>query len=410
MDLFFSAETIADVLSVSKRNVISWVNNGKLVPELNPDKYQKPYTRKQLEVFHEFNQMFNSTWDEQISIKPIRDYSLIELFAGGGGLALGLEKAGFKSLMLNELEKAPCDTLKTNRPHWNVIHEDICNIDFTKFKDNVDLLTGGFPCQPFSYAGKKLGLYDIRGTLVFQMLRAIQEIRPKVFLIENVKGLESDNGGKTLLIIIEFIKELGYSIIEKHVYKTMMYKVPQKRERFILIGVRNELADKAKFERPSYFKKIVTVRDALKKGILYDSNVPDSPGQKYPVRKEEIMSCVPEGGYWRDLPLELQMEYMKGSFYLGGGKTGMARRLSWDKPSLTLTCAPAQKQTERCHPSENRPLTTREYARIQTFPDDWIFKGTMTQIYKQIGNAVPVNFAIAIGKSIVKLLNDLEKR
>ena len=104
MDLFFSAETIADVLSVSKRNVSSWANNGKLIPELDPDKYQKPYTRKQLEVFSEFNQMFNSKWDEHTSIEPIRDYSLIELFAGGGGLALGLEKAGFKSVMLNELE------------------------------------------------------------------------------------------------------------------------------------------------------------------------------------------------------------------------------------------------------------------------------------------------------------------
>ena len=113
------------------------------------------------------------------------------------------------------------------------------------------------------------------------------------------------------------------------------------------------------------------------------------------------MSYVPEGGYWRDLPLELQIEYMKGSFHLGGGKTGMARRLSWDEPSLTLTCAPAQKQTERCHPSENRPLTTKEYARIQTFPDNWRFQGSSTQIYKQIGNAVPVNLAFHIAKKIM---------
>lgn len=408
MDLFFSAETIADVLSVSKRNVSSWANNGKLIPELDPDKYQKPYTRKQLEAFPEFNQMFNSKWDEHESIEPIKDYNLIELFAGGGGLALGLEKAGFKSVMLNELEKAPCETLKANRPHWNVVQGDISNINFNEFEGKVDLLTGGFPCQPFSYAGKKLGLDDIRGTLVFEMIRAIREVKPKVFLAENVKGLESDNDGKTLSTIIDFIEESGYTVVEKNVYKTMMYKVPQKRERLILIGIRNDLANKVIFKRPPYFNRVVTVRDALRKGILYDSNVPDAPGQKYPARKEEIMSFVPEGGYWRDLPIELQMEYMKGSFHLGGGKTGMARRLSWDEPSLTLTCAPAQKQTERCHPSENRPLTTREYARIQTFPDDWIFKGTTTQIYKQIGNAVPVNFAKAIGKSIVKLLNELE--
>lgn len=117
------------------------------------------------------------------------------------------------------------------------------------------------------------------------------------------------------------------------------------------------------------------------------------------------MSMIPPGGYWRELPLEIQQEYMKGSFHLSGGKTGMARRISWDEPCLTLTCAPAQKQTERCHPDETRPFTVREYARIQTFPDDWIFEGSMTSQYKQIGNAVPVNLAEEIGKSLVKTLN-----
>lgn len=128
-------------------------------------------------------------------------------------------------------------------------------------------------------------------------------------------------------------------------------------------------------------------------------------GQAYPKRKREIMSMIPPGGYWRELPLEIQKEYMKGSFHLSGGKTGMARRISWDEPCLTLTCAPAQKQTERCHPDKTRPFTVREYARIQTFPDDWIFEGSMTSQYKQIGNAVPVNLAEEIGKSLVKTLN-----
>ena len=118
---------------------------------------------------------------------------------------------------------------------------------------------------------------------------------------------------------------------------------------------------------------------------------------------------LPAGGYWRDLPDEIQREYMKGSYFLGGGKTGVARRLSWDEPSLTLTCAPAQKQTERCHPEETRPLTVREYARIQTFPDTWQFSGSQTSQYKQIGNAVPVNLGHAIGLSLVKLLNEIEK-
>lgn len=407
-DEHFSAETIADALSVSKRNIESWAKNGKLIPSLDPNVHKKPYTKEQLIQFPQFQSMFNSSWDEQEKITPNRNLSLVELFAGAGGLALGLEKAGFKSVLLNEKDKFACQTLRFNRPEWNVVEDDISNVDFTHLQGKVDLLTGGFPCQPFSYAGKQLGFEDIRGTLVFEMARAIKEIQPKVFLAENVKGLAENDNGKTLETIISILEEIGYEIVEKDIYKALFYKTPQKRERLIIIGVRKDLVGQATFEKPSPYHRILNLRDAFKAGELYEDDVPESIGQKYPQRKAEIMSHVPEGGYWRDLPLELQIEYMKGSFHLGGGKTGMARRLSWDEPSLTLTCAPAQKQTERCHPSEDRPLTTREYARIQTFPDNWIFQGSSTQIYKQIGNAVPVNLAFAIGKSLVKMLNKMD--
>ena len=404
-DDYFSAAIVADALSVSKRNIDAWVKNGKLVPELDPNIHEKPYSRAQLEAFEQFSAMFNSRWDEDMAIEPSRDYTLVELFAGAGGLALGLEQAGFKSILLNEKDKYACDTLRTNRPDWNVVEDDIANVDFTHLKDKVDLLTGGFPCQPFSYAGKSLGFEDLRGTLVFEMARAIKEIQPKVFLAENVKGLKENDKGRTLSTIIKVLEDLGYKIIENDVYKALFYKVPQKRERLIIIGVRADLYDKLTFKKPSVYHQVLTVKDALKAGELYDNDVPESSGQKYPKRKAEIMSFVPEGGYWRDLPIELQKEYMMKSFYLGGGKTGMARRLAWNEPSLTLVCTPAQKQTERCHPSDSRPLTTREYARIQTFPDNWDFSGSDSQVYKQIGNAVPVNLALAIGKALVRMLN-----
>lgn len=406
-DAHFSAETVADVLSISKKNVESWAKNGKLVPALDPKTHDKPYNKEQLIVFPQFANMFNSTWDDDMAVMPKRAYTLVELFAGAGGLALGLEQAGFKSVLLNEKDKYACQTLRANRPDWNVIEEDITNVDFSHLKDQVDLLTGGFPCQPFSYAGKQLGFEDLRGTLVFEMARAIKEIQPKVFLAENVKGLTENDGGRTLKTIIHVLEELGYTIVEQDVYKAIFYKVPQKRERLIIIGVRNDLAAEAKFVKPSPYYRLLTVKDALQAGELFDSAVPESVGQAYPKRKAEIMAHVPEGGYWRDLPIDLQKEYMLGSFYLGGGKTGMARRLSWNEPSLTLTCAPAQKQTERCHPSEHRPLTTREYARIQTFPDNWQFEGSASQVYKQIGNAVPVNLALAVGKALVRMLNSL---
>lgn len=402
----FSAQIVADVLSVSKRNVETWAKNGKLVPALDPSIHKKPYTREQLEVFEQFAAIFHSNWDKEIAVTPKRDYSLVELFAGAGGLALGLEQAGFQSVLLNEKDKYACATLRKNRPQWNVLEDDIQNVDFTSLKGQVDLLTGGFPCQAFSSAGKKLGFEDLRGTLVFEMARAIKEIQPKVFLAENVKGLVENDSGRTLDTIIRVIEDLGYKILEKDIYKAIFYKVPQKRERLIIVGVRADLYEKMTFKKPSPYHRVLTVKDALKAGEVYKTDVPKSTGQSYTKRKAEIMSFVPEGGYWRDLPIDLQKEYMMKSFFLGGGKTGMARRLSWDEPSLTLVCTPAQKQTERCHPSESRPLTTREYARIQTFPDDWSFEGSDGQIYKQIGNAVPVNLALSIGKALVKMLND----
>lgn len=336
-----------------------------------------------------------------------KKYTSIELFAGAGGLALGMEKAGFKHLLLNEFDKHAVATLKKNRPSWNVIHDDIANLDFKPFHNKVDLLTGGFPCQAFSYAGKRMGFEDIRGTLFFEFARALQETNAPVFLGENVRGLLSHDKGKTLATMLDVLDELGYHVFKPEILKAVHYRVPQKRERLILVGVKKEFVSSVAYSYPKPYKKIYTLRDALKAGELFDTDVPKSHGQLYPLRKKEILDMVPPGGCWRELPVEIQKEYMQKSFYLGGGKTGMARRISWDEPSLTLTCSPAQKQTERCHPDETRPFTVREYARIQTFPDDWIFEGSQTHQYKQIGNAVPVNLAEEVGISIKKLLDSI---
>ena len=164
----FSAETIADVLSVSKRNIESWAKNGKLVPILDPATHKKPYKKEQLIQFPEFSAMFNSSWQEQEKTTPIREFSLVELFAGAGGLALGLEKANFNHLFLNEKDSTCCTTLSSNRPSWKVIHEDIHKINFSPYINQVHLVTGGFPCQAFSHSGKRLGFEDTRGTLFFE--------------------------------------------------------------------------------------------------------------------------------------------------------------------------------------------------------------------------------------------------
>ncbi len=395
-------------MGVSKATLQSWETNGIFVPHTS-DSGSKYFFMDEIKHIPEIRDMLDSRWEDEMQTVPNRDFYSIELFAGGGGLALGLERAGFKHVLLNEFDHNACETLRTNRPEWNVVEGDVCNIDFTRWSNKVDFISGGFPCQAFSYAGKGGGFNDTRGTLFFQMARAIKEVRPKVFLGENVRGLEAHDNGRTLKVIKNTIAELGYTLIEPRVLKAIRYRVPQKRERLILIGIRNDYANKVKFEWPSPFHRIMTLRDAFFAGDLYPVNVPEAPYQKYPEKKRRVLSLVPEGGDWRDLPIEIQKEYMGASFYLGGGKTGMARRLSLDEPSLTLTCAPAQKQTERCHPTETRPLTIREYARIQTFPDEWLFSGNLTAQYKQIGNAVPVNLAWAIGRSIIRLFNQIDE-
>ncbi len=405
---YYSIAQVADILSVSKETLRRWDSNGTLVPQRHPDNNYRVYHRSQIKHFEQAQLLFNSNWAEEITTKPVRDYKLVELFAGAGGLALGMEKAGFKSVLLNEFDKHACNTLRENRPQWNVVEGDVAGVDFTEYRDQVDVLSGGFPCQAFSYAGKKLGFEDTRGTLFFEFARAVKEINPKVIIAENVRGLLKHENGKTLEAISSVIDEIGYELVDPRVLKAVFYQVPQKRERLFLVGIRKDLAPFVKFSWPSPYTRIMTMRDALKEGDLFDCDVPDSVGQNYPERKAEILSKVPQGGYWRDLPDDLQREYMKKSYFLGGGKTGMARRLSWDEPSLTLTCSPAQKQTERCHPEETRPLTVREYARIQTFPDTWNFSGPLTAQYKQIGNAVPVNLAYSVGRSLVALLNDIE--
>ena len=324
----------------------------------------------------------------------------IELFAGAGGIALGLEQAGISTLEYVEFDKACCETLRANRPEWNVICDDIHNVSFKKYKDKVDIVTGGFPCQAFSYAGKKMGFDDTRGTLFHEFARCVKEVRPKMFLAENVRGLASHDNGRTLSVIIGVLEELGYTV-QKQILNAAYFGVGQKRERIVIIGVKKGLP--ITFTYPKAEAKMTTLREALK-------DCPASIGEQYSEKKRKVLALVPPGGCWVDLPEEIAKEYMGKSYYSGGGRRGMARRISWDEPSLTLTCSPSQKQTERCHPEETRPFTVREYARIQSFPDNWAFSGGITDQYKQIGNAVPVELARRIGVQLKEAILRSEER
>ena len=338
--------------------------------------------------------------------KKTKKPTSIELFAGACGLALGIEKAGFNTLGLIEFDKDASETLRTNRPNWRVINDDIANIScldlldyFNLEKGELDLLSGGAPCQSFSYAGKRLGLEDARGTLFYHYAKFLQQLQPKMFLFENVKGLLSHDKGKTFSVIKDIFESTGYHI-QHEVLNAWDFGVAQKRERLITIGIRSDLLSKLHFDFPDPYEYKPVLRD-----ILLDC--PESDGAKYSEYKKKIFELVPPGGYWRDIPENIAKEYMKSCWYMEGGRTGILRRLSLDEPSLTVLTSPSQKQTDRCHPLEARPFTIRENARCQSFPDDWNFCGGIGSQYRQVGNAVPVNLAYEIAKKIKKALEEM---
>ena len=214
-------QIFADILGTSKRTVESWIKSGKIIT-VNDESQEIEYIPEEfLKNFDELDFLFNNEWDEFSKITPSRPYKIIELFAGCGGLALGLEKSGLESVLVNEIDKNAADTLKLNRPHWNVVNDDISNISFKEYENNVDLISGGFPCQAFSYACNKLGFDDTRGTLFYEFARAVSEVRPKVFIAENVRGLSSHDNGRTLQTIRSVINELGYELVSEEIIAIM---------------------------------------------------------------------------------------------------------------------------------------------------------------------------------------------
>lgn len=341
------------------------------------------------------------------SMASKKNLTTIELFAGAGGLALGLERAGFNTIGLIEIDKDAADTLKKNRPKWPVIHCDIADISCLNLEDyfgircgDLDLLSGGAPCQSFSYAGKRLGLEDTRGTLFYHYAKFLKQLQPKMFLFENVRGLLTHDKGRTYQIITEIFEKQGY-VITKKILNAWDYGVAQKRERLITIGIRDDLKDSICFEFPVPHQYKPVLRDVL-------LNCPKSEGAFYSESKRRIFNLVPPGGCWRNIPEKIAKDYMKSCWNMGGGRTGILRRLSFDEPSLTVLTSPSQKQTDRCHPLEARPFTIRENARCQSFPDDWVFCGSMMQQYKQVGNAVPVNLAYEIAVKIREALENIK--
>lgn len=338
----------------------------------------------------------------------------ISLFSGAMGLDIGLQQAGIDIQIGQDFNKACVNTMFQNG--HKAILGDICRIEPEELLSAAGLtfgepflICGGPPCQPFSTAGKRLGINDPRGSLFREYVRMIDVIRPRFFVMENVKGLMSsplkdadgkNTAGKVIDIILEEFAKLNYKTVYG-VLDSVNYGVPQFRERFVMIGSRDN--EDIFLPIPTHFQ--MHQNAAYRWNTLGDcirdlENTPGECADFTPLRLK-YLKMVPEGGNWKNLPPDILKEAMGGAYSSGGGKVGFYRRLSYSQPSPTVVTSPIQKATMMCHPTKDRPLSVAEYARIQQFPNDWKFTGTLVDKYRQIGNAVPVGLAKAIGEAIV---------
>ena len=347
------------------------------------------------------------------SLKALNTRS-ISLFSGGMGLDIGLMNAGVDIVIGQDFD-APCvKTIEMNGHKAllgdirEISPETMLELSGMK-KGEPFLVCGGPPCQPFSTAGKRGGINDPRGSLFMDFLRMVNGIQPRFFVMENVKGLRStplkdEDGNDTdtmvLDIILEEMKKLGYKVVYG-LLDAVHYGVPEFRERMIFIGSRDH--EDIFLPVPSHFQRHQNPEYRWKTTGAVIKDLEDEPGECGAFSEERLkyLRMVPEGGNWKNLPPEVQEAAMGGAFHSGGGKVGFYRRLSYSQPSPTLVTSPVQKATMLCHPTKDRPLSVREYARIQQFPDDWKFIGTASDKYKQIGNAVPCGLAEAVGKAVI---------
>jgi DNA (cytosine-5)-methyltransferase 1 len=370
------------------------------------------------------------------------------LFSGAMGLDLGLERAGVAPSFAVEIEPLYCETIRLNRPELNVLQADVTELTAADLVScagdgEVDYMVGGPPCQSFCPGGSRAALSDPRGNLIFEHLRLVSEVRPRRFVLENVSNLltaavrhrpiaqrpgrswnlssysrttqpslsasgraadeppplepDEQSGSALRLLLDTVIAEMGYHVTFE-IHDSSRFGAPQRRLRFVMVGDRDGPPPLG--PSPTHGDGLLpftTVREAI--GDLVDE---PGPGSLYTEAVRRVFDLVPEGGNWRDLPIDVAREAMgEASYAAGGGKTGFFRRLSWEGLAPTITGKANRKGSALCHPSQSRPLSVRECARLQGFPDDWHIAGAVNQQYQQVGNAVPVALGEAIGATLL---------
>lgn len=345
-------------------------------------------------------------------IEAVR-HGFVSFFSGALGLDLGLEQAGLECVAANEVDKHAVATIRANRPSLRLLDCDVRSLRPSDLPSRPFAVVGGPPCQAFSTAGRRRGLADERGNVFLHFLDLAIGLEPQFVVIENVRGLLSaplvhrphrsrgpefpeltadEQPGGALRRIVTVLEDAGY-FVTFQLYNVANFGVPQSRERLVMFAGRRRVPHLV----PTHADSWRTVRDALK-GL---SDV----GEFVPFRRgrEKYFAQLHDGQNWRDLPIDLQREALGGAYDSTGGRVGFCRRVAWDKPSPTLVTSPAMPATELGHPTDLRPLSINEYKRLQTFPDDWIVCGPLSAQYRQLGNAVPVEFGAAIGRHVMAL-------
>jgi len=323
---------------------------------------------------------------------------VISLFSGCGGLDLGFHQEGYETVWANDYDHWACQTFKENIGN-TIVEGDIEKIDpFTdRSIPSCDLILGGFPCQDFSMIWKRPGLNGERGNLYKSFLRFVEAKKPKAFIAENVKGLLTANDKKAIQQIIQDFEHIapGY-IVKPKLYNFAEYGVPQFRERVLIVGIRIDTGFDFEHPHPTHGSKgkypFKTSGEAIKNatGLPFNNEFINIAN-----KTREMLEMIPEGGNFTDIPKDHRL-YVKGMI------SHVYRRLKLDEPSKTIIAA-GGGGTWGYHYPEPRPLTNRERARLQSFPDDFRFLGSVADVRKQIGNAVPPNGVRALAKALLPL-------
>jgi len=327
-------------------------------------------------------------------------YKYIDLFAGAGGMSLGFDNAEFENVLAVEYDKCFAETYSFNFPKHNLKVADIKNISNDEIKKlignkKIDVIIGGPPCQGFSIAGKigRNFIDDERNQLFKEFVRFVEVIKPRIFVMENVAALKTHNKGKTIEEIIKEFERIGYTV-KCDVLNAVNYGVPQQRRRIFVIGT---LGKKNKFNFPKKTTKQMTIKEALKDlpelKSGETSDIPNHNAMNHSKQMLEKMSYVKDGGDRNDIPEDIRPK---------SGDIRKYIRYNSNEPSICIT----GDMRKVFHFNQNRALTGRELARIQTFPDNFIFKGNAGKVQQQIGNAVPPKLAFQIANSVKEVLDN----